>query len=295
MRLNQVKIIMKITKTVFRGCALFVLLALTALMPLLPGCNGNGTTTETTKTTQIPFAVHASPLHMDDAIEGASYVFLVTVSYGTMKPETTTTETTKTTETPTATDTAITTQTIDKNLAVISATCDNAFVSVGPKAIAEGYVAEVVVVPNEGTTGNIIRVKIKAEWQGYSDTEIVSLNIREKPESLEELTTNAISVRNKFISWVATNCPELGISLEEAWFGTVVYPNTVIIKYFLFFSEKWEVGIRWNTSTDSVDWAQMYIRLRTAQFAPSRSFEMASLSAPNLNIYEISPHKTVWR
>jgi hypothetical protein len=265
------------------------------LTPLLPGCNGPGTTTETTKTTQIPFALNVSPLHMDDAMEGVSYVFLISVDYGTMEPKTTTTETTSPSETATTTDSAATTQTIDKNLAVISAACDNATVSVGPKAIAEGYVAEVVVVPNEGTAGSIIRVRIKAEWQGYYDTEIVSLNIREKPETLEELTADAITVRNKFISWIATNCPELGISLEDAWFGTIVYPNTVVIKYFLFFSEKWEVGIRWNASTDSVDWAQMYIRLRTVQFTPSRSFEMASLSAPNLNIYEISPHKTVWR
>ena len=105
----------------------------------------------------------------------------------------------------------------------------------------------------------------------------------------------AITIRNMFISWVAVNNPELGISLDEDWYGTVVYPNTAVIKYFLFFSEKWEVGIRWNTSTSSVDWAQMYIRLRTAQFTPSMSFEIDSLSATNKNIYEISPHSMVWR
>ena len=294
MRLNQGKIVMKTTKIVFRACVLFVLLALTSLMPLLPGCSGNGTTTNTTKTTQIPFSIHVSPMYMDDGIEGVSYVFLVTVDYGTMEPKTTTTEPT-TTKTSDTNNTTTATQTIDESLARISATAENATVSVGPKAIAEGYVAEVVVVPAEGTVGSIITVKVKAEWQGYSNTETVTLFIREKPESLEELTTDAIKIRNTFISWVATNCPELGISLDEAWFGTIVYPNAGVIKYFLFFSEKWELGIRWNTSTGSVDWAQMYVRLRTAQFAPSRSFEIGSLSAANLSIYEISPHPMVWR
>ena len=226
---------------------------------------------------------------MDDAIEGANYVFLVTVDYGTMKLKTTTNQTT------TNTETTETTQTVDPNLATISASCENATVSVGPKAITEGYVAEVVVVPNEGTMGSIIRVKVKAEWQGYSDTETVTLNVREKSDSLEELTSEAVIIRNMFLSWVATSYPELGISLNDEWFGTIVYPNTVLIKYFLFFSEKWEVGIRWNTSSDSVDWAQMYIRLRTAQFAPSKSFEIGSLSAASPNIYEISPHPAVWR
>lgn len=286
---------MKITKIVFRSCSFFVVMVLALLIPLLPGCSEDGTTTETTQTTQIPFAIHVSPLHMDDAIEGANYVFLVTVDYGTMEPKTTTTETSSTKETSNTTDTATTTQTIDENLARISATAENAFVSVGPKGISEGYVAEVVVVPAEGTVGSIITVKVKAEWQGYSDTETVTLKIREKPESLEELTSEAINIRNTFISWVATNCPELGISLDEDWFGTVVYPNTELIKYFLFFSGKWELGIRWNTSTGSVDWAQMYVRLRTAQFAPSRSFEIGSLSAANPSIYEISPHSFVWR
>ncbi|HAS04869.1 MAG TPA: hypothetical protein DCR71_03815 [Dehalococcoidia bacterium] len=284
---------MKISKKIFRLVCLSFLSGLLLITPLLGGCEETPDTTTTSEVKPMPFALNVWPLHMDDAIEGANYVFLVTVDYGTMEPKTTTTEDTTTAETGGAT--TETTQTIDPNLARISATAENAYISVGPKGISEGYVAEVVVVPDEGTAGSIIRVRVKAEWQGYSDTETITLNVQEKPESLEELTSEAISIRNTFISWVATNCPELGISLDESWYGTVVYPNTVVIKYFLFFSEKWEVGIRWNTSTSSVDWAQMYIRLRTAQFTPSQSFEIDSLSATNKNIYEISPHSMVWR
>jgi hypothetical protein len=286
---------MKISGKTSRNGIIYFIAVLLFLVPLLPGCNSTPDTTTATQTTQIPFAIHVFPLHMDDAIVEANYVFLVTVDYGTMEAKTETTETPETTETAATSDTTGTTQSIDENLAKISATSENAFVSVGPKAIAEGYVAEVVVVPNEGTAGSIITVKVKAEWQGYSDTETVTLNVRVAPQSLEELTAEAITIRNTFISWVAANYPELGISLDEAWFGTIVYPNTAVIKYFLFFSEKWEVGIRWNTSTSSVDWAQMYVRLRTAQFAPSKSFEIASLSATNPNIYEISPNIMVWR
>lgn len=284
---------MKISKKIFRLVCLSFLSGLLLITPLLGGCEETPDTTTTDQAKPMPFALNVWPLHMDDAVEGANYVFLVTVDYGTMEPKTTTTEATTTAETSGAT--TETTQTIDPNLARISATAENAYISVGPKGISEGYVAEVVVVPDEGTAGSIIRVRVKAEWQGYSDTETITLNVQEKPELLEVLTSEAITVRNMFISWVAVNNPELGISLDESWYGTVVYPNTVVIKYFLFFSEKWEVGIRWNTSTSSVDWAQMYIRLRTAQFTPSMSFEIDSLSATNKNIYEISPHSMVWR
>jgi hypothetical protein len=279
---------MKVVRTICRNFSLFAIAGMVALMPLLPGCDVTESTTgSTTKTTFIPFAIHVSPLHMDDTIEGASYVFLVTVDYGTTEVETKTTKTTGNTD--------ATGQTTDSTLAFISATAENATVTVGPKSIAEGYVAEVVVVPNEGTTGSTLTVTVKGEWNGYTDTETVTLNVREASGSLEELAAEAINIRNIFISWIATNCPDLGISLDEVWAGTIVYPNTVVIKYFLFFSEKWEVGIRWNTSTNSLDWAQMYLRLRTAQFAPSRSFEIASLSAASPDVYEISPPNTVWR
>ena len=286
---------MKISGKISRNGILYFVAALLFLIPLLPGCNNGQDTPTTTQTTSIPFAIHVFPLHMDDAIEESNYVFLVTVDYGTMEAKTETTDTNETTETGNTSDTTGTSQTIDANLAKISATSEDAFVSIGPKAIAEGYVAEVVVVPNIGTAGSIITVKVKAEWQGYSDTETVTLNVRTAPQSLEDLTADAIAIRNTFTSWIAANCPDLGISMDEDWFGTIVYPNTVVIKYFLFFSEKWEVGVRWNTSTSSLDWAQMYVRLRTAQFTPSRSFEISSLSATSPNIYEISPHVMVWR
>ena len=271
---------MKIIKIIFRKLPLLVTTGILTLMPVLSGCGTGGDTTNTTKTVSIPFAIHVSPMHMDDTIAGLSYVFLVTVDYGTEEAATTTTDGT---------------ETIDPNLAYISASADNATVTVGPKSIKEGYVAEVVVVPNEGTTGNTLSVTVKAEWNGRTDTETVTLNVREASSSQEELTLEAVKIRNMFIVWLATNYPDLGISLDEVWSDTSVYPNTTVIKYFLFFSEEWEMGIRWNTSTSSVDWAQMYIRMRTVEFSPSQAFEIASVSAATPDIYEISPPKAVWR
>ncbi len=263
---------MKITKIIFRNVVLFFITGILTLVPVFSSCDTGGET-DTTKAVSIPFAVHVSPLHMDDTIAGSSYVFLVTVDYGT-----------KTTETGTK-----------AGLATISATANNATVSVGPKSIAESAVAEVVVVPNEEATGSTITVTVKAEWNGFTDTETITLNIREASSSKDELTAEAIKIRNMFVTWIASNYPEIGISLDDVWSGTTVYPNTVVIKYFLFFCEKWEIGIRWNTSESSVDWAQMYIRMRTVDFAPSQAFEIASISATTLNIYEKSPPKTVWR
>jgi hypothetical protein len=271
---------MKIIKIIFRGFSLLVITGILALTPVLSGCGSGEDTTNTTKTKSIPFAVHVTPMHMDDTIAGLSYVFLVTVDYGTQKVTTTAAEGTETT---------------DSNLAFISASADNATVTVGPKSIAEGYVAEVVVIPDEEAIGSTLTVTVKAEWNGHTDTEAVTLNVGESPSSLEDLTLEAVKIRNMFVAWLAINYLDLGISLDEVWSGTSVYPNTTVIKYFLFFSEEWEIGIRWNTSSASVDWAQMYIRLRTVEFSPSQAFEIASISTTNPEIYEISPPEEVWR
>ncbi|MFA5629464.1 MAG: hypothetical protein WC958_04365 [Dehalococcoidales bacterium] len=281
---------MKISRKIFKPVCLSLLAGLFLIASLAVGCDGTPGTKTTDKTKIIPFTLNVWPLHMSDAIEGYSCVFLVTVDYGTIEP--TTTQTSKITSTD---EESKTTQVIDPSLAKISATAENAYVSVGPKGIGEGYVAEIVVVPNEGTAGNILKVRVKAEWQGFSDTETVTLKVREKPETMDDLAAEARTIRNMFISWVSTNNPDLGISLDEDWYGTMVYPDTGAVKYFLFFSENWEAGIRWNTSTNSVDWGQMYLRLRTVQFEPFRSFEIDSLTATNKNIYEISPHSMVWR
>lgn len=270
---------MKIIEIIFKRFLLFIATSIMIMTLLLTGCNSaEGTTT--TQEVNIPFSIQVTPLHMDDTIVGQSYIFLVTVNYGTQDVKTETTESSLT---------------IDSRLVNISATAENANVTIGPAAIAEGSVAEVVVVPDEETVGSTITVIIKGDWNGVIDTETATLNIRETPSSLEEITIEAVKIRNIFIVWLESNYPNLNIKIDTLWSGTSVYPNTRVIKYYLFFSDEWEIGIRWNTSDESVDWAQMYVRLRTVEFSPSQAFEITSISAANINTYEINPPKAIWR
>jgi hypothetical protein len=75
---------MKIIKLIFRRFPLFIGTGIMASILLLGGCNGIQDTT-TTKEVNIPFSIQVTPLHMDDTIAGQSYVFLVTVDYGTQE------------------------------------------------------------------------------------------------------------------------------------------------------------------------------------------------------------------
>jgi hypothetical protein len=247
---------------------LSLLVGLMVTLPLLAACDVESTTTG--KPTPIPFSIDVIPAIMGDTIARQSCVFLVTVSdespaNGESKP------------------------------VYISATATGATVTVGPRAIAQGYVAEVVVVPEEASIGDTLTVTVEGERDGLKETETVTLVVQEAPPAMEELALNAIELRDRFIPWLAENYPDLNITNETEWAGTVVYPNTQnIIRYYLFFSEDWEMGIRWHVTTEADDWTRIYIRLRTAELAPSKGFEISSVTADE-EPHTITPPNAVWR
>ena len=249
--------------------SLFLLVGLLVTLPVLAACDGEPTET-TGKPTPVPFSIDIFPVLMEDTIAEQSCVFLVTVSdEGSVEGE--------------------------SKPVYISATATDGTVTVGPKAIAPGYVAEVVVVPDEASTGDALTVTIEGERDGLKETETVTLAVREAQPAMEELAINAVELRNRFIPWLAENYPDLNLTEETKWSGTVVYPNTQdTIKYYLFFSEDWEVGIRWNVTTEADDWARIYLRLRTAELAPSEAFEISSVAADE-EPHTITPPKAVWR
>jgi hypothetical protein len=100
----------------------------------------------------------------------------------------------------------------------------------------------------------------------------------------------------RFTPWLEENYPDLNINKDTEWTSTLVYPTTQdVIKYFLFFSEDWEVGIRWNTAEGGEDWVRIYLRYRTAELTPSKGFEISSAADENEEPHTINPPKAVWR
>ena len=253
----------------YKFASLFLLVGLLVTLPVLAACDGEPTET-TAEPTPIPFSIDIFPVLMGDTITEQSCVFLVTVSdedsvEGELKP------------------------------VYISATATGGTVTVGPKAIAPGYVSEVVVIPDEASIGSTLTVTIEGERDGLKETEIVSLVVQETPPTMEELAINAVGLLNKFIPWLAENYPDLELTEETKWAGTVAHPNTQdIIKYYLFFSEDWEVGIRWNIAAESDDWVRIYLRMRTTELTPSKAFEISSVAADE-EPHTITPPKAVWR
>ena len=231
-----------------------------ALVVGLAGCGGEGPS---------PFSLQVIPAYMQDTIAGQSCVFLVTVTdagEGGGQGE----------------------------IVNISATAPGAAVTVGPQAITPGQVAEVIVVPNEASTGSTLTVTVNGERDGLKQTETVTLDVLEEIYDPEGLATYATELRDKFIPWLAENHPELGITNQTEWTGTIVRPHIMVVMYYLFFSEDWGKGLRWHVTILPYDWVEIYLRHRITEVSPSYAFKIPSLEAQD-EPQAVEPEASVWR
>jgi len=108
------------------------------------------------------------------------------------------------------------------------------------------------------------------------------------------LALYATELRDKFIPWLAANHPELGITSQTEWTGTIVTPHIMVVMYYLFFSEDWEMGLRWHVTIPPYDWVEIYLRHRTTEVSPSYAFKISSLEA-QAEPEAIEPEELVWR
>ncbi|GAI01433.1 unnamed protein product, partial [marine sediment metagenome] len=161
-------------------------------------------------------------------------------------------------------------------------------------AITPGQVAEVTVIPNEASTGETLTVNIKGE-RGGLQTETRTIVVLVGEDTLEPY---AADVRDRFIPWLAANYPEFGITTETEWTGTVVRPRILVVTFYLFFSEDWEMGVSWHVTIPPHDWTRIYLRHRATEVSPSYAFEISSLDAQE-EPHAIDPKdafaESVWR
>ena len=173
----------------------------------------------------------------------------------------------------------------------ISATAPGAEIVIYQKDIVEGQVAEVVVIPAQTSIGKTIEVTITGDRNGLTDEQTVSFEVVEGEDDREEY---AIDLRDKFVSWLELNHPELGITGDTEWTGTMVSPQWLIVSHYLFFSDEWEMHVEWHVMIPPYDWAKIDLRHRCDESKPSYAFEISSLDADKEPI-SIEVPETIWR
>ncbi|GAJ04175.1 unnamed protein product, partial [marine sediment metagenome] len=74
----------------------------------------------------------------------------------------------------------------------------------------------------------------------------------------------------------------------------IVLPHIMVVMYYLFFSEDWEMGLRWHVTIPPYDWAEIYLRHRTTEVSPTYAFKISSLEAQD-EPQAVEPEEMVWR
>ncbi len=139
---------------------------------------------------------------------------------------------------------------------------------------------------------NSLALEVHGERGGLKKTEKVTINVREGHFVPIDLATE---IRDKFIPWLATNHPEFGITSETKWSETIVRPHILVVTYYLFFSEDWEMGVSWHVTIPPHNWSRIYLRHRFTEASPSYAFEISSWGEEEYDIYAIDPPESVWR
>jgi len=173
----------------------------------------------------------------------------------------------------------------------ISAQAPGAEMVIYQQDIVEGQVAEVIVIPAQASINKTIEVTITGNRSSRTDEKVVSFDVVEGEDGLQEY---AVELLDRFVPWLATNHPELGITDDTEWNGTIVSPEWLVVSHYLFFSEEWEVHIEWHVTIPPYDWARIDLRHRFDELEPSYAFEISSVNATSEPI-PIEPPETVWR
>ena len=241
------------------------LVALSGLVVCLAGCNGGGS---------APFTLTVAPTRIADAIPGQHCVLLVTAQG-------------------------------DVGQSVhITGAAPNATMTVEHPTITSGQVAEVTVVPqavgvataqyDPGLPGRDVPVTI---WGRHGDDRAtIRVPIRVTSETdQDQIAPTAAQMRDLFIPWLAANRPDLGITPETQWTGTIVTPHILVVTHYLFLSPEWEMHVYWHVMIPPYDWAKIELRRRFAETTPSLEFEIPSRSADPIIVQQNEPPGELWR
>lgn len=173
----------------------------------------------------------------------------------------------------------------------ISAEADGASVAVEPASLPPGTVGEVTVVPEPVTGDEVpLEVTIHATRGGIAREATRTITVQ---PGTDELGPEAADHLAPFITWLAANRPELGITAETTWEGTAA-PWVLIVSHYQYVSNDWELDLAWHVMIPPDDWCRIALRRRWVEATPSLAFEISSFSRQSVP-HEIAPPDAVWR
>ncbi len=171
-----------------------------------------------------------------------------------------------------------------------SAKAENCEIIVENNNITQGEICEITVIP-KSLPGKEIDVQVSGARNGLKMKKSMKIKV---VLGVDLAGPSAARIRDRFVEWLAGTHPDLGITPQTEWTGTLVTPQLTIVANYLYFSDTWEMGVSWHVMIPPNDWAKIYLRRRFESAEPEMAFEISSLQS-NENPVAIAPPDAVTR
>jgi hypothetical protein len=158
-------------------------------------------------------------------------------------------------------------------------------------SIEPGAVAEFTIVPGASSPGSTLDLAVTAERAGEQVALNRRLEVIEWPDDIAPLATE---LRDRFVAYLEAERPELGITADTEWMGTITKPQILVVMHYLFFSDDWEMGITWHVTVPEHAWSRMYLRARD-ELQPSIGLEIPSYLDPDSMPADYPPEPAIDR
>ena len=109
-----------------------------------------------------------------------------------------------------------------------------ATVEPGAASIGPGEVGELTLIADAADVGSTVTLDLTAERDTARVTRTLEVEVVEWDDTIQPL---AIELRERFVSYLEAEMPELGISGNTEWTPTTTKPQILVVMHYLFFSD----------------------------------------------------------
>ena len=163
-----------------------------------------------------------------------------------------------------------------------------------PTSVSPGGTAEIWAVIPEVSSDVPVTITVTATRGGFAHT--VAIPCTAIP-GVDDLAPTALQIAQVFLDAMADKVNGLTTDAHDLRNGTPT-AGLLVVSHYAWFTDEYEVGLAWHIMVAPQDWAELYIRPRSAP-APTRAFRLTSWSTAladgSYEIVEIAPPPDVTR
>jgi hypothetical protein len=156
---------------------------------------------------------------------------------------------------------------------VIAATAKGVTITDIVPPTASKPVAEVWFVAGPVSDETDASITITATRGTVTKTELRSVRIFPMEDGR---AADAAPYFQHWITWLAAEHPELGITASTKWEPRFV-STLLVVSHYAYYSDEWELTLAWHNMIPPSDWTEIHLRRRGVDLAPTLAFRQDSV------------------